>query len=301
MNYRTLSAVICGMALASFALTASAQDAPKSESFFSFNSISAGDNFAITLKKAASVKAEWNVDKEVEQFVSVHSNGKTLSLEFDRKSLPKELKAKYKGNEEPMFQVTIYAPEIKGITLAGHASLDAAGQEFTTDDFTLSMTENSTLCNLKVSATNATVDLAKNAKASLELSGETAKVTATNASVLNLTQKVANLNLTSNYSSKITADGESSLIVTNSNNSSLLTLSGKTENLNVNGQGSSRQECLELAARLGETHISGSCNVRLNVEAILKIEMKNARLYFTGEPSIEIVKVESGTIMPVVE
>lgn len=299
MNNKKLSLFILSIALIVFPGNEStAQRKSRSDEFSEFNTIEANDCFNIILRSADEYAVDWTVSEDVSDYVEVYVVGKVLHLSFEKKSLPKEIKKKYKGKNAPkmVLDAIVYAPAISRIVLSDKATLKSEDEELHTEDFSISLSGASVLENIKVISKTVTLEQTKASKAEMDIISESLVATTSNSSSLKLNFDSGTLTLTSNGSSKIFAKGSSTATATNSKNSSSITLSGETDNIDIQSIGTSKQDISGFAARKVYTKLSGLSEVIVNPSDILSVDLKGAKLYFMNDPVIEIVKVENGTL-----
>lgn len=300
MNFKYLNAVILIIALASFSNTVSfGQTVSKSEEFTEFHTIEANESFNLLYKEGPDYLVSWKVDKALSDYVEIYVSKKVLNINFNKKALTKEIKQAYKGKNapKPVFDVVIQAPSLDRISLTDKVVFKAGGQTLSSQDFSLSLSGEAKVENLKISANTVNIEVAKSSNASLKIQADDITATASNSSELDLSYKTGTLTLTGNGSSKINCEGSASGASVNTQGSASVTLSGSADRLDVQSNAFSKQNLSGFSAKKAYTKAFGSSDVIVNASEVLSVEIKGAKMQFLNDPLIEIVSINNGSLL----
>lgn len=275
------------------------QTVSKSEDFTEFHTIEANEAFNIVFKEGPDYFVTWKTDKALADYVEIYVAKKVLNINFNKKALPQEFKKAYRGKNapKPVFDVVVQAPSVSRISLTDKVVFKTDGNALPAEDFTLAISGNAKVENLKLAARTVNLELSKNAEASVKIQADDIKATASNSSVLNLSHKTGALTLTGNGSSKINSEGEAAGASVNSQGTASVSLSGSGERIDIQSSGFSKQNLSEFSVKKAYTNLSGSSEVIVNPSEVLSVEIKGAKLFFLNDPFIEIVGITNGSLL----
>ena len=284
-----------------------------------FSSISVADDFEVSLVKGAySVRV--TTVKELAPYVQVYVRAKVLYITYDEKSVPKDIKKMFKGkgSPEPVFRAVVYLPELNGVTLANNVTLMST-DEFSGFNFEMNLGDKSQVKSLTVRASNVTVNMKKNAQATVTLKADNRMELNTDGNaVLKLSGQAMELAMNAAGSSEVSAIGDfrsSTLTMGNSakalvsqksdkavlqvSGSSNLTLTGDAEQMVVRGDKNALVEANGFTVKKVEANLSGSARVNVTVTELIDATLVGgSALYYTGTPSIQIGKIIKSTLAP---
>ena len=284
-----------------------------------FSSISVADDFEVSLVKGAySVRV--TTVKELAPYVQVYVRAKVLYITYDEKSVPKDIKKMFKGkgSPEPVFRAVVYLPELNGVTLANNVTLMST-DEFSGFNFEMNLGDKSQVKSLTVRASNVTVNMKKNAQATVTLKADNRMELNTDGNaVLKLSGQAMELAMNAAGSSEVSAIGDfrsSTLTMGNSakalvsqksdkavlqvSGSSNLTLTGDAEQMVVRGDKNALVEANGFTVKKVEANLSGSARVNVTVTELIDATLVGgSSLYYTGTPSIQIGKIIKSTLAP---
>lgn len=281
-----------------FGVNASAQTKDIENSFSAFNSIEASNDFEVTLVFDENYSSIMTVDEQLADYVKAYVKGKTLFIELDEKSVPKETKKAYsaKGAQPPVLRAVVHLPEISAITIADNVVLSST-EPINSDKFTLSVAGNAQVKLLNVNSRNATLNASKKTSVNMTVSSDDITVNTDNQANFKLSYDCKTLTLTPSGSSILSLSGEAHKIDVKSEGSSKTTLTGAADEISFTGKGSSEVDATALKVDDAVVNLSNSSTVKENAGKSLKIELTgNSNLFFGGKPAIDIVSIKSSTV-----
>lgn len=284
-----------------------------------FSSVSVTGDFEVTLVKG-EYSAKVTTYQVLAPYVQVFVRAKTLFISYDEKSVPKDIRKQFKGRGAPtqVFRVVVYLPELNGISLEDNVSLSST-DEFSGNGFTMSLDEKAQVKSLNLKATNISVNMKKNAQASLTLKADNRLEINTEGNsnlkgslespelVFNTagasqvavngqgTSATFNMGGTSNVTATLQ---EEKTVVTISGNADLKLL-GSSDSMIVNADKSSEIEANDYEVKKVEAKMNGSAKINAKVTEQLDATLVNgASFYYTGTPAITIGKIIKSTLAP---
>ena len=282
-----------------FCVCSNAQVQEIEQKLSTFTSVSVSDGFDVILRKADKHSIVLTVDKVLADYVKVEVKSRTLYLEFDNKAVPKELKKQYSGRngQTPTLKAVVYLHSLEGIELKEDAKLSSLSA-FEGGSILITATNNSIIRDLEVSGSNIKVAVDKKSTATLKLEADNLDLNAAGASALSVSHSSKNLTVNAKGSSNTVANGDAESMVVNGDNSSKVKVSGKTDELVVRGQRSCEIELTGVETPRADVVLTGSCTVMESATDELRVDISGgSKLYFDGQPDIEIVKVKSSSLM----
>ena len=273
-----------------------------------FTGIEVTDDFEITLT-SGPCQAKVTLDKMLSPYVQVYVRGKVLHIEYDSKSVPKDVRKLY----------NVSLPELQSVVLGGNATLNCADvmeSKLSTD---IEVLDKAQLKNLNVKAGSASVSLRKSAQAAISVDAvnkaefktegnSNLKVTvkahdfvssSAGSSEVAATVTAENATVSSAGSSKgaVSFTGEKAVI--SLTGTSQLNLSGKGKVLSVNGEKSSDLEAASFDTKAADVSLSGSVKANITVSEVLDATLTGgSALYYTGNPVFKIGKIVKSTLAP---
>lgn len=284
-----------------------------------FSSVNVDGDFNITLSKG-SYSVQVTADRNLMPYVQVYVRAKTLYVSYDEKSVPKDIKKLFKGKDgaSPVFRATVSMPELNGIEIQDNVTLYSS-EEFSGSNVTLSLNEKSQIQNLSLRANSITVNMKKNAQASLALNADKRiELNTDDKSVLKATGKANDLTVIAKGSSDNSLSGEcedltlklsersntsismpvSDKVILDVDGSSKLSLNGKAELLEAKADRNAEVEANGFPVKKMKAELKGG-KLNVNVEKELNVTLEGgSALYFMGTPTLIINKIIKSTLAP---
>jgi len=285
-----------------------------------FTGIDVTDDFEITLT-SGPCQAKVTLDKMLSPYVQVYVRGKVLHIEYDSKSVPKDVRKLYKGRNapKPVFRANISLPELQSVVLGGNATLTCADimeSKLSTD---IEVLDKAQLKNLNVKAGSASVSLRKSAQAAISVEAvnkaefktegnsnlkATVKAhdyvsSSAGSSELAATITAENATVSGAGSSKGAVSFTGDKAVISLTGTSELNLSGKGKVLSVHAEKSSDLEAASFDTKAADISLSGSVKANITVSEALDATLTGgSALYYTGDPVFKIGKIVKSTLAP---
>ena len=193
-----MKAAITVVAFAGLQIAASAQAQTKevTHDCDEFTAIDIAQDFDVILTQGDAYSITLTVDEVLSPYLSVHTQGKTLFVAFESKSVPKDVQKLYKGAKapKPMFHAVITMPVVEAITLSDNVVLNSTTPFECPDKFELNLRDKAQIKLLTVSARSASLVLQKNASAVLNVTAENVlEVSTDNSAIVRLTSSAGEL------------------------------------------------------------------------------------------------------------
>ncbi len=295
---KTLTGAVAMIASVAFGF---AQTRTVEHEYSEFDAVSASDGFKVTYVQDGAYKTSATVDDAIESYVQCYVKSKTLYIELDEKSIPKELKKQYKSKNaaDPVLEVTVYAPSLNSITLSDDCVFTAS-KTLNADKFSVSVADNSSISNLNVVAKSATLSAAKKSKlSSIHVTADD-EITVNgdgNGTVI-LEYSCKKLDVNNAGSAELTVNGQADKIEAATAGSAKLTLSGKTSSLKVTGKGnSSKIDASGLSVETVEASFDAA-DLTVSPSKTLSLDLgKGATVNYGGDPQIRIVKIQNASVL----
>ncbi len=267
--------------------------------FSAFTAVSASNGFDVTLSQSDRHKVVLSVDKALADYVKVEVKSRTLVLDLDWKAVPKELKKQYGGRNglTPTLKAKVYLQSLEGIDLKDNAKLSSLSV-FEGGHIIITTTNNAVVRDLDIKGASIKVAADKKSSSTLKLEADDIEINAGGSSSLSvsLTSKILTVN--SKGSSSTSIIGDTSDLVVNGDNSSSVKISGKAGTVTVRGLKSADMDLVNVETATADVSLSGSCTLTESASENLKVDIAGgSKLYFSGQPVIEIVKVKASTLM----
>ena len=285
-----------------------------------FTGIEVADDFEVTLSSGPCV-ARVTVDKMLSPYVQVYVRGKVLHIDYDSKSVPKDVRKLYKGRNapKPVFRANVSLQELSSLTLAGNATLtcgDVIDCHLTTD---IDLQDRAQLKNLTLKTNALDLDMKKQAQAAVSIDAlNKADVKTDGNSSLKATINAHDVVCTAAGSSEqaITATGENATFSGSGSAQSSYTftgekavvilggsadmvLSGKGDALSVRGEKTSTLEAAAFDCKEADVNLNGAVKANITVSDSLDATLTGgSTLYYTGTPAFKIAKIVKSTLAP---
>ena len=268
--------------------------------FEKFTKISVEDNFVVKFIKSARYSVTLKTDERIAAHVQAYVKNGTLYLILDEKGYSPELKKqlRQKGAAAPVLEAEVYMPIINSVVLKDKAVL-AACDNFETETFTMTVSDNVLVSHLDVSCSTGELNVSRNAKVSGTVS-VTSKmyVNASNSAQVSLTQNGGNAFLSQANSAYIDFKATLNTLEVESAGGSESHISGTASLLKVTGSGLSRVDAELLESKDGDVVLSGSAKCHVNVTDHLKVNLVGgSMLTFKRSPVFEIDRIVNSTLI----
>lgn len=285
-------------ALLLFSAAAFAQTKDLEHEFSEFDALVVSNGFKVAVTNDPGYGAKLTVDDALENYVQCYVKGKTLYIDMDEKSVPKELKKQYKGKNapQPVLKAVVYVPVLNSITLNDDASFSAL-EPIHADNFNLNLTGGTTIQNITVNAKTATLGVNKKSSLTLKVTADEIKVTGDGNASMKLDYSAGRLKVENGGSAELILNGDADKVEISTSHSAQLTLAGKSSSIEVSGKGgSSKVEASNLSVKEAVISLGGAT---VNVTPSDKLELdlsKGATVNFSGNPQIKLVKIQNATV-----
>jgi hypothetical protein len=297
MRIKSLLAAACIFASMQFA--ASAQTRTIEHEYSEFDAVCVSSGFKVKLIQEDGYNAKFRVSDALESYLQCYVKAKTLYISLDEKAVPKEVKKQFKGKntEDMVLEATVYVRTLNTITLSDDCTFEA-NQDLSSDNFTLDLTDNSSISNLNVSAEKAKISVSKKAKlSSIQVKADEVSVVGEGNGTLGLEYAAKKLSVNNSGSADLKINGDASSISVTVAGGSKLSLSGKADELKVSGKGSSAKID---AASVSVDDVTVSLDAAdLTVAPRKKLSLdlgRGASVTYSGDPTIDIVKIQSASV-----
>lgn len=299
MTNRIVTLFACIFALCIAAVSAPAQSRQSSHDFSDFDAIEADYDFNIRVVRARDYSISMNVETDLQDHVQAYVKNHTLYLKLDERSMPSDLRKKYRGRRAvtPRLDATVYMAEpLTSVKLSGASTL-AVEDDIECRDFVLDMSENSSVTKLLVDADNVTVTMAGKSSAELVVYADNLKLNAAGNSSAVLEQDSQRIEIVAGGSAQIEMEGETLDAQVTASGTSKTVLKGKTNALSVTGSATALVDALNLKTSECTVKLSSLSKLYEAATETVHVELSgNSTLIFDGDPVIDIINVKSSTI-----
>lgn len=285
-----------------------------------FHSVSATDNFEITLERGAC-SVTVTADQQLSPYVQVYVRSKVLYVTYDEKSVPKDIRKLYKGRNAPtpVFRVAVTLPALSGLYLSENVNVTAK-DTFESNRLDLTLADKAQVKNLTVRGTAATVNLRKNTQAVLELQMDSSlemstegnailkadvqakdlAVSAAGSSQLSLSaRQTGTATLRCAGSSKLAFMGEVDKMDLQAAASADVALNGSAQTFLLKAEKNADVDANAFPVQRLEADMSGSSRAEVNVvETLSATLVGGSALYYSGTPVFRIGKIMKSTLAP---
>ena len=284
-----------------------------------FSSVNVDGDFNVNLSKG-TYSVQVTADRNLMPYVQVYVRSKTLYISYDEKSVPKDIKKLFKGKDgaSPVFRAVVSMPELNGIEIQDNVTLYSS-EEFYGSNVTLSLTEKSQVQNLSLRANSITVNMKKNAQASLALNADKKiELNTDDKSVLKATGKTRDISVNAKGSSDIALSGEcedltlklaeksntsismpvSDKVILDLDGSSKLSMNGKADSIEAKADRNAEVDANGFPVTKMKAELKGG-KLSVNVEKELNVTLEGgSAIYFMGTPTLIVNKIVKSTLAP---
>jgi len=286
------------LALACACFAASAQMTEIDQDLQLFNNIDVSNSFDVTVQYGANYNAKLSVSETVGDYVQIYVKGKTLYVDLDEKSFPKDLKKQLSGKNatKPSLKLVVSAPKINSIVLHDDASIFATEVMFS-DAVEMRLLDNSSVKNLAMEVQDLRLEMGKKSTARIDVKTNTCTAVLDGSAVASLAVTAASVDIDASFNSQLTANGEMKAVNSKTTGMSSVTLTGNAIKFSHNGKGTSFVHADGLVVSDADIVLSNAtCEV--NAKDNLKVELDNgAKLIFNGSPVINVTAIERSTMI----
>ena len=269
--------------------------------FERFSTVKVQDNFVVKLTNSDKYSVRIICDERIASHIQAYEKNGTLHLILDEKGYTKELKKqlKQKGAAQPVLEAEIYMTEIKSLILTDKVLLTNS-DEIKSDNFTMTVTDDVKVQQLKINCTNADVDFSKSAEISAADFTATEKfelkASNTSKSTFSVNASKAILNLSGSALVNMKANCNSVQIASSTGAESHI--NGTAETVIVEASGLTRTDVEFLETQNANVTLSGSAKCHVNATDKLTVNLTgNTMLTFKGMPSFVIERILGSTLI----
>ncbi len=328
--YKVLAIVICSVAFVNFSwaqeLYPTQPQQEKDCEVEEFTALSVGDNFQVTLREGACA-VNLTADEALLPYILVSVRDSVLCIEYDEKSVPRDVKKVYRGKNAPVpvLSVSVSSPFLNSITAMDNAVISGSGSGSSTvfsDDLEMNLSEKATLKDLKLDTDRAILRMDKHSVADITLKSESQmEVSLKGNSQLKLQYKSRNLLLHQEGNSTAILDGESStatfavsgfaknrctdkgnVLVLEAGGSADISLAGEIGDLTLTCERNAKVDALEMKTGRVKATLNGWTSASVNAQEFLSVHMTGgSTLSFAGVPAIQVDKIMKSSLIHIEE
>lgn len=302
-----MKSLICKVLLAAALITASnisglSQTRSKEHDLSPFEGIEASDGFKVSITTGDRYSAKLTMDDALESYVQCYVKAGVLHLELDGKGMSKDLKKSYKGknSSEPTLVALVTMPALKALTLNDDSQFFSSGK-IEVGDLVINMTGSSAANNLSITGKSLVLSAAKNAKfTNVSVDVEDALSVSTDGkAAVAIDGQAKEISIIGGGSSDINIKCEvEDRIKVDVSSGSKISLSGKAPSLELSGKGTTA--AVDASALKTGKAIIALTGVSADVSPVESIELdlgRGAEVSFSGDPSVNIVKIQSASVL----
>ena len=317
-----MKAAIAVAAFAGLQLAAFAQSQPMKEvtrECPEFTAINVANDFDVTLCQGNEYLLTLTVDEPLSPYVYAEVKGKILTISYDEKNIPKEIKQQYKKEKlTPIFRVVITMPILESVTISNNVVLNSTSPFECPDKFELTATDKAQVKMLTVSSRSASLVFLKESKAVLNMNAVYAvELTTEDKADIRITSNCDELVVNSIGSSKVAAtntsyklnvaakgspmvsvSGSCTSAIVNAEGSSKVTVSGKGSSLSLKAAKNSTVDAYGLEVENAIIEMTGSAVVNINASDTVELSVTGGKLTFGGSPLFKIGKISKASVTP---
>lgn len=268
--------------------------------FERFSTVKIQDKFDVKLISSDRYAVRINVDERIASHVQAYEKNGTLYLILDERGYTKDLKKqlKQKGAAEPVLEVEIYMPEIKSLVCSGDVHV-LHSDVLKSDNFTLTVSDDVKIQQLKVQCSTADIDVSKDAELYAEMSvASKLYLDAGNSSKVSLVQNGGNSFIELDGSSYMDMKASLQWIEILASSGAESHISGTASMLTVNASGLSRTDAELLEVNEAQMTQTGSSKCHVNVLEKMKVKLTGgSMLTFKRAPAIEVERIVNSTLI----
>ena len=320
--YKALAAVICSIAFVQFAgaqeLYATQTQKEKDCEVEEFTAICVADNFQVSLQEGAC-GVKLLSDEALLPYLLVSVRDSVLYLEYDEKSVPRDVKKLYRGKNAPVpvLKAIVSSPFLNGITATQNAVIRGNSTVFS-DALDVTVTDKATIKNLVLDAESAKLHMSKNGTADFALTAESQlELSLEGSSQLKLQYKSHNLLLHQEGNSTAILQGESStatfavsgyaknrctgkggVLVVEAGGGSDISLAGEMGDLTLTLERTAKVDALEMKASRVKVSQNGWNSATVHAEDFLSVSLTGgSTLHYSGIPAIQVDKIMKSSLV----
>lgn len=298
MNIKQLSLIIVTAVLT--ASLSSAQTRTVEHEYSEFDAVSVSGGFKVTFVEQEGYNAKFKVSDALESYIQCYVKAGTLYIGVDEKSIPKEVRKSFKGNDSDgaVLEATVYVPALNSITLSDNATFSSAA-ELNAADFSLNLSGSSGITDLNVNAVSAVISVSKKSKlSSIHVkAGDKVTLNAEGNAGAVLEYSAKTLEINNAGSADLAVNGQCGTLSVCTAGSAELSLSGSAGTLNVTGKGNS--SVIDAAALLVDDVNVSLDGAELTVAPGKNLSLdlgKGACVCYSGDPMVKIVRIQNATV-----
>lgn len=323
---KVLALVICSITISNVAAAQNLFTPPaqleKACEVEEFTSVCIVSDFQVTLQEG-SCAVKLKADEALVPYILVAVRDSVLYLEYDEKSVPRDVKKVYRGKNAavPVMKVSITAPCLNGITAMQNATVSGFGTVFS-DALEIHLTDKATLKNIRLDTESAKVEMDKNSVADFNLSAEAQlELSLEDKSQLKLQYKTRNLLVHQVGNATAILTGESStatfaiagyaknrctnkgnVLVVEAGGNADVSLAGQTGDLTLTSERSAKTDALEMKASRVKATLNGWTSANVHAEEFLSVDLSGgSTLHYSGIPAIQVDKIVKSTLVHIEE
>ncbi len=267
-----------------------------------FEGIEASDGFKVSITIGDRYSAKLTMDDALESYVLCYVKAGVLHLELDGKGMSKDLKKSYKGknSSEPTLVAMVTMPSLKTLTLNDDTQFFSSGK-ITATDLVINLNGSSLANNLNITGNSLVLSATKNSKfTNVVVDVEDAlNVSADGKAAIAIDGQAKNISIIAGGSADINIRGEvEDKIKAEMTSGSKVTLSGKAPSLELTGKGTTAKVDAS-ALKTGKALIALT-GISADVSPVESIELdlgRGAEVSFSGDPTINLVKIQNATVL----
>lgn len=298
MNIKQLPLIIVTAVLT--ASLSSAQTRTVEHEYSEFDAVSVSGGFKVTFVEQEGYNAKFKVSDALESYIQCYVKAGTLYIGVDEKSIPKEVRKSFKGNDSDgaVLEATVYVPALNSITLSDNATFSSAA-ELNAADFSLNLSGSSGITDLNVNAVSAVISVSKKSKlSSIHVkAGDKVTLNAEGNAGAVLEYSAKTLEINNAGSADLAVNGQCGTLSVCTAGSAGLSLSGSAGTLNVTGKGNS--SVIDAAALLVDDVNVSLDGAELTVAPGKNLSLdlgKGACVCYSGDPMVKIVRIQNATV-----
>lgn len=292
-----MSVILIALALSSHAQVRRIDLAPGS-----FEGVSVGGDFVLSVAEGDSCSVAIDVSEEFAEFLTAEIVDSVLVLRIDEKRDLSEIWKQFRVRNAPsaVFKASVTVPRVlKSLSLSGNAVLDSLGNVLDSTAVNLNVKDNASVSGVSLKSSSVSLVLSKKAKGEVTVVCDTARVSVGGSSELKLNCSAASLTeLDLNSNASLVLDGESGRMSLVSNGTSKAILNGVSPYVSYRLGGSSSVNALNLNVKEANIDMSGICSLKQAASEWLFISIRNgASLIYDGSPQVKIAGIKNASVL----
>lgn len=264
-----------------------------------FNGIVISGEFDVTLEEGADNHVKLTVDEPLKDFVTCSVKGHTLTINYDERSVPKDVKKLYKGKDasKPMFRAVVTSnASLEQITLEDKAILDCT-MHMDSESFKVNVSDNAVLKGVNAKCQFATVTVDKKSESTIIIEADNLSLTVSGNASIAATQTSKTTDLNISGFTNLTMHGEMDNLNVNAKGNAKVALSGKATTCNYVITGGCNINASELEAEDAAVKMNSVCTLSEAATNNLNVNLQGgATLIFSNEPSITVDEIKASNM-----